>query len=84
MFTDPHEITFNGITRIQNRVLQQLGWHGAQTEACVFAYLEEQGWARADIDAAIDALLDMGLILPTISAHRDSRYGHQPMLRRAS
>jgi hypothetical protein len=64
-FTDPYEIQGNGRSRIQNRVLSQL--IGEQTEACVFAYLENDGWDRDAIDTAIDELLDAGEVESSIT-----------------
>ena len=88
LFTDPHEVTFRGLTRIQNRVLCALTPPNSagdpapsQTEAYLFSSLGEQGWAREDIDAAIDTLLDGGWLWPSVSTY-DERFGHVPTLRR--
>jgi hypothetical protein len=84
-FSDAYEIQGNGRSRIQNRVLAQLACPTEQTEACVFAYLAEQGWEHETINDAIDALIDDGEILPSIT-HTHYEGGrplpHYPTLRR--
>lgn len=86
-FSDPYEIQGNGRSRIQNRILAQLSCPTEQTEACVFAYLTEQGWAHDVIDSAIDELLDAGELLPSITPTHYSggrQLPHYSTLRRAS